>query len=220
MMKRGRIMIFIIGLVVIGLILLGLKFNESNSEVVDETYSIVKFNQVDIDDSINSVEFKRSDHYCVRYHGKKDWHPTVSVNHDILKVKSVNNIVINDAFFNRKSNKQLLTIEMPEKELTSLKIDLSNGSVAADTLKVKEGSIDTSNGSIRINNLITVAGFKVDTSNGQVKVNHSNAKGYNLSTSNGEVIYNGKTEVHSYMKNKDVANVLNVNTSNGNIAVN
>lgn len=198
-----------------------LNANKDKKEVINTSLSVKSFNKIKIDSSNSEVKFHESNRYGVIYHGKKGRKPSISVEHGTLKIESPRkNIEINADIFNWKYQTPMLTVEMPKKELDNLSIDLSNGSVHANYLRVKTGNIDTSNGNINIKKLITQKDFDIDTSNGNVLIKKCNSSGYDLDTSNGQIRYQNKNKDDSFVKNKSSINVLSVDTSNGNITVN
>lgn len=109
---------------------------------------------------------------------------------------------------------------MPKEQLESLNVDNANGNFSADYLGVKTGNIDLSNGNIDIKDLKTKDGISFDTSKGNIRVKSSNASGYDLDTSLGKVTISGKKQGNSFEKNSDSRNVLEADTSLGNVSVN
>ncbi len=218
-------MIGIIGLLI--LLVVGcvwLEFNDENkkkTEIIEKSILVTAFKNVKIDSTTDNVKFKIGDHYCVTYKGREDIKPVIVVRNETLSINSPSeNIIINGSIFDEKQEQQLLTIEMPEKELDSLSIDLSNGSISTDKLSVKNGNIDTSNGNVNIKNLLTKKEFQIDASNGNIRVEKANAKGYDFFTSNGRIFYKGKKITNSYNEDQTNVNTLKISTSNGDITVN
>ena len=94
----------------------------------------------------------------------------------------------------------LITIIVPTSNIGDISINSSNGNVTAKNVVIRQGEIDTSNGSVNIS--------------------HSDAEGYDLSTSNGVVTFEGKKKGEEYSRNSNANNVLEIDTSNGNINMN
>ena len=103
--------------------------------------------------------------------------------------------------FNRRKRVPLITIIVPTSNI------------------IKDISIDSSNGNVTTKNVV-IRQAEIDTSNGSVNISHSDAEGYDLSTSNGVVTFKGKKKGEEYSRNSNANNVLEIDTSNGNINVN
>lgn len=217
-MRKMLILIFIVVIAIGGVYFL---YNSNDIKTVNKNFSVESFDQIKVDNSIDNIRLVTGDRYSVSYTGQEKLEPSVKVKNGILTIDSPErSITINGSIFNARKLKQELIIEIPKKELKYLSIDTSNGNISADNLEVQKGIIDTSNGNINIKNLITKKGFEIDTSNGTIKVGKTNAEGYDLSTSNGHITVEGENKSDEFEKNTGAKNVLNVDTSNGNICVN
>lgn len=217
-MRKMLILIFIVVIAIGGVYFL---YNSNDIKTVNKKFSVESFDQIKVDNSIDNIRLVTGDRYSVSYTGQEKLEPSVKVKNGILTIDSPErSITINGSIFNARKLKQELIIEIPKKELKYLSIDTSNGNISADNLEVQKGIIDTSNGNINIKNLITKKGFEIDTSNGTIKVGKTNAEGYDLSTSNGHITVEGENKSDEFEKNTGAKNVLNVDTSNGNICVN
>ena len=193
------ILIFIVVIAIGGVYFL---YNSNDIKTVNKNFSVESFDQIKVDNSIDNIRLVTGDRYSVSYTGQEKLEPSVKVKNGILTIDSPErSITINGSIFNAKKLKQELIIEMPKQELKYL-------------------SIDTSNGSINIKNLVMKNEFEIDTSNGTVKVGKTNAAGYDLSTSNGHITVEGKNKSDEFEKNTSAENVLSIDTSNGNIYVN
>ena len=211
--------LFSIGIIVIILVGGLTMFNVANQKVVNQDYSLSKFTKVDIDIPTEDVVLKAGNKYHVSYSGLEKNVPKVEVKDSKLKI-SFKNQITHIRLFNFKQLNSKIVIEMPKEQLESLNVDNSNGNFSADSLAVKIGDIDLSNGNIDIKDLKTKDGISFDTSRGNIRVESSNATGYDLDTSLGKITISGKKHGDSFEKNSDSRNVLEADTSLGSISVN
>lgn len=216
-MKLKKIFL-IAGLLIIILIGGCMMFDKVNNKTINKEYSVSKFTKIDVDIPTGHVFLKVGNKYRINYSGIEKVAPEVKVENDKLRISSQKNVVhVN--LFNFKQLNSKIVIEMPKEQLESLNIDNSNGNFEADYLAVKSGEIDLSNGNIDIQELQTQEGINLDTSKGNIKVLHTNASGYDLSTSLGKVVYKGEKYGTDFEQNSDTENVLQANTSLGNISI-
>ncbi|WP_279036961.1 DUF4097 family beta strand repeat-containing protein [Lactobacillus taiwanensis] len=194
-------------------------FNIAKQKVVNQDYSLSKFNKVDIDIPTGDVVLKVGNKYHVSYSGAEKIAPEIKVKDSKLKI-GFKNQVTHIRLFNFKQLNSKIVIEMPKEQLEGLNVDNANGNFSADYLGVKTGNIDLSNGNIDIKDLKTKDGISFDTSKGNIRVKSSNASGYDLDTSLGKVTISGKKQGNSFEKNSDSRNVLEADTSLGNVSVN
>lgn len=211
--------LFSISIIVIILVGGWTVFNIANQKVVNQDYSLSKFNKVDIDIPTGDVVLKVGNKYHVSYSGAEKIAPEIKVKDSKLKI-GFKNQVTHIRLFNLKQLNSKIVIEMPKEQLESLNVDNANGNFSADYLGVKTGNIDLSNGNIDIKDLKTKDGISFDTSKGNIRVKSSNASGYDLDTSLGKVTISGKKQRNSFEKNSDSRNVLEADTSLGNVSVN
>lgn len=211
--------LFSISIIVIILVGGWTVFNIANQKVVNQDYSLSKFNKVDIDIPTGDVVLKVGNKYHVSYSGAEKIALEIKVKDSKLKI-GFKNQVTHIRLFNLKQLNSKIVIEMPKEQLESLNVDNANGNFSADYLGVKTGNIDLSNGNIDIKDLKTKDGISFDTSKGNIRVKSSNASGYDLDTSLGKVTISGKKQGNSFEKNSDSRNVLEADTSLGNVSVN
>ncbi len=211
--------LFSISIIVIILVGGWTVFNIANQKVVNQDYSLSKFNKVDIDIPTGDVVLKVGNKYHVSYSGAEKIAPEIKVKDSKLKI-GFKNQVTHIRLFNFKQLNSKIVIEMPKEQLEGLNVDNANGNFSADYLGVKTGNIDLSNGNIDIKDLKTKDGISFDTSKGNIRVKSSNASGYDLDTSLGKVTISGKKQGNSFEKNSDSRNVLEADTSLGNVSVN
>ena len=211
--------LFSISIIVIILVGGWTVFNIANQKVVNQDYSLSKFNKVDIDIPTGDVVLKVGNKYHVSYSGAEKIAPEIKVKDSKLKIGFKNQIT-HIRLFNFKQLNSKIVIEMPKEQLEGLNVDNANGNFSADYLGVKTGNIDLSNGNIDIKDLKTKDGISFDTSKGNIRVKSSNASGYDLDTSLGKVTISGKKQGNSFEKNSDSRNVLEADTSLGNVSVN
>jgi Uncharacterized conserved protein len=211
--------LFSISIIVIILVGGWTVFNIANQKVVNQDYSLSKFNKVDIDIPTGDVVLKVGNKYHVSYSGAEKIALEIKVKDSKLKI-GFKNQVTHIHLFNFKQLNSKIVIEMPKEQLESLNVDNANGNFSADYLGVKTGNIDLSNGNIDIKDLKTKDGISFDTSKGNIRVKSSNASGYDLDTSLGKVTISGKKQGNSFEKNSDSRNVLEADTSLGNVSVN
>ena len=183
----------------------GLMMKKGNAgPIVQKQLTSKAFKQIEVDVANANIKIQNGDRYRVTYNGRAKLISTTKVENQVLQVESspgsVNiNVNIFDVF-KPHSLVPTITIEVPRKDLNKIVIDSSNGNVTVSDLVFKQGEIDTSNGS--------------------VVVRKSVAQGYDFSTSNGQITVNGQDKGDSYSKNDVGDDVLEIDTSNGNITVN
>lgn len=191
-------LIFLVGI----WLLLTLSSKQGESATV-KNLSVPKFSKIDVDTSNADIEIKKGDSYKVIYNGKENTIPDMKVKRDTLRITSPKlSISVGNIWdlFNRRKRVPLIAIIVPDSSIKDISIDSSNGNVTAKNVVIRQGEIDTSNGSVNIS--------------------HSDAEGYDLSTSNGTVTFEGKKKGEEYSRNSNANNVLEIDTSNGNINVN
>ena len=191
-------LIFLVGI----WLLLTLSSKQGESATV-KNLSVPKFSKIDVDTSNADIEIKKGDSYKVSYNGKENTIPDIKVKRDTLQITSPHHSFIMGNIwdlFNRRRRVPLITIIVPTSNIGDISINSSNGNVTAKNVVIRQGEIDTSNGSVNIS--------------------HSDAEGYDLSTSNGVVTFEGKKKGEEYSRNSNANNVLEIDTSNGNINMN
>ena len=192
-------LIFLVGI----WLLLTLSSKHGESATV-QNLSVPKFSKIDVDTSNADIEIKKGDSYRVIYNGKGSAIPNIKVERDTLRITSPHQSFIMGNIwdlFNRRKRVPLITIIVPTSNI------------------IKDISIDSSNGNVTTKNVV-IRQAEIDTSNGSVNISHSDAEGYDLSTSNGVVTFKGKKKGEEYSRNSNANNVLEIDTSNGNINVN
>ena len=175
-----------------------LMFRKGNAgPIVQKELTHQQFNQIDVNVANANIKIQKGDSYRVIYNGREKMVPAVKVENSVLKVERNNGSVNINAnifdLFKKNSIVPTITIEIPKKKLDKVTIDSSNGNVTVKDLALKRGQIDTSNGSVVVRNSV--------------------AQGYDLDTS-------GQDEGDTYSQNDVGDNVLEIDTSNGNITVN
>lgn len=214
--KKIFLIIIIIAVIVGGGIVM---FNRTNKKIVNQAYSLNKFNKVSVDIPAGDIIFKTSSKYGVSYSGLEKIAPDVKVENGNLKI-SFSKAGIHVNMFNLKQLNSKIIIEMPKEELADLNIESANGNVSADYLATKKIDVDLANGNIAIRELKTRKGASFDTAKGNIEVNKCNASGYELDTSLGKITVSGKKRGDSFEKNGNTENVLEADTSLGSIKVN
>ena len=193
-----------------------LMFNKVNNQVISKEYPLSNFDKVVVDIPTGHVAFKVSNRYRVSYSGVEKVMPEVKVKNGELRISTPKRVVhVN--LLNQLNSK--IVIEIPKKELEEVNIDSSNGNFSADYLLTKTGEINLSNGDIDIEELKVKNGISFDTSKGNIKIENSNASGYDLNTFLGKVIVAGKRQGDSFEANLNTKNVLEADTSLGNISI-
>lgn len=193
-----------------------LMFNKVNNKVISKEYPLSNFDKVAVDIPTGHVFFKAGNRYHISYSGVEKVMPEVKVKNGELRISSPKRVV-NVNLLNQLNSK--IVIELPKKELEEVNIDSLNGNFSADYLSTKTGEINLSNGDIDIEELKVKSGISFDTSKGNIKIENSNASGYDLNTSLGKVIVAGKRQGDSFEANLDTKNVLEADTSLGNISI-
>lgn len=211
--------IFIIAILIIGTLIGGcMIFDKVNNKALNKEYSVSKFTKINVDIPTGHVFLKVGNKYRVNFSGTEETTPEVKVENNELRISSQKR-VLHISLFNLSQLNSKIVIEMPKEELENLDMELANGNFSADYLATKTGSIDLSNGNIDIKKLKTKDGISFDTSKGNIKVGSNNVSGYDLNTSLGKVTISGKKQGNSFEKNSDSKNVLEADTSLGNILV-
>ena len=202
--KRNMKVIILIAVLVLAVGIGVMMKKDTTSPIVQKQLTSKEFDQIEVDVANANIKIRKSDRYRVTYNGREKLIPSTKIENQILKVESntssVNiNVNIFD-LFKKNAVVPAITIEVPKKKLDKVIIDSSNGNVTVKDLALKQGKIDTSNGSVVVRNSV--------------------AQGYDLDTSNGRITVNGQDEGDTYSQNDVGDNVLEIDTSNGNIAVN
>ncbi len=109
--------------------------------------------------------------------------------------------------WNEKGGK--VKILIPKGILSSYYGDMSNGYVSISNINVEDIDIETSNGSIDIDNLNVNNDIEIESSNGRININSLVANNIKFYSSNGKVLLEN-------IDGKDI----NIDTSNGGINVN
>lgn len=226
MKGKRKIMIFVV-IVILLVVAGGIFWTRKNQTVaIEHTVATPAFKQIKINEQDDSIIFKTGSRYRVTYTGQEKLKPYIVVKNGILEINSPHkSVVINGSIFNlfgptHSLLGQVLTIELPKKELQRLDLSTANGKISADYLHVKTGEIESSNGKISIDHLETEKGFYVSLDNGMVQINHNNASGYDLSLDNGHINFTGQNKGSEYEHNSKSKNALTVEMSNGKIEVN
>lgn len=205
-MKGKRVLKVSILVIILALVIgVSLMFRKGNAgPIVQKELTHQQFNQIDVDVANANIEIKEGNDCRVIYNGREKMVPAVKVENSVLKVERNNGSVNINAnifdLFKKNSIVPTITIEVPKKKLNKVTIDSSNGNVTVRDVSLKRGQIDTSNGSVVVRNSMT--------------------QGYDFETFNGRITVNGQDEGDTYSKNDVGNNVLEIDTSNGNITVN
>ena len=169
------------------------------------------FKKIDVNVAIDNVKLNYGKHYKVSYHGSKKLLPKITNKNGLLTIVDKN--------FSNSNMKQILTIELPKKELKNINIFSQNGDVIIDSIKTYSGNTKSTNGDIKYLHLCSNKEFKINTQNGNIIVKDNNAKGYNLVASNGNIRFKGNTVDSPFKLNKKDKKLLSVYSENGNIDI-
>lgn len=211
--------IFIIVILIISTLIGGcMIFYKVNNRALNKEYSVSKFTKINVDIPTGHVFLKVGNKYRVSYSGAEKVMPEIKVENNELRI-SLQKRVLHISLFNLSQLNSKIVIEMPKEQLEDLDMDLANGNFSADYLATKTGEIDLSNGNIDIKELKTKDGIRFDTSKGNISIENSNASGYELSTSLGNVSVDSKKQGKTFETNSDTQNVLEADTSLGNISI-
>lgn len=210
--------IFLISAVIVIVLIGGTIFSKANQKIINQKASVSKFNKVDVDITTGNVVLKIGSKYRIAYSGAEKTAPEIKVENNTLKIRSKQR-ALHINFFNLKQLNSQIVIEMPKKELENLNINSSNGNFSAYYLDTKTGEVNLSNGNINLKELKTQKGINLDTSKGNIRIENSNASGYDLNTSLGKITVAGKKHSKSFELESNAQNVLEADTSLGNISV-
>lgn len=125
---------------------------------------------------------------------------------------------------------QYVELYLPEMEYDYLDFITSNAAVkVSDLLRVRDYiNIDTSNGSIEVKGTLVDGNVKLDTSNSAINVMQVCCKALEADTSNGGITMEDVSALRATLdtsnggikvRNSDIAQMLNADTSNGSIEV-
>lgn len=214
-----------------------------------EFVSSSEINSITIDDYFDVTIKKSPDNkmHVVYFENKKLYYK-INSGKDIV-FKKIYNSKWYDGFFNLNYKHSPICIMLPDNFNGDIKIKTSNGNVKSSDIKVNNLDIATSNGFIKLNSIDSKGIVKVKTSNGKITFNDVNtvrnvdcittcgdlnfnnvkAKNINGKASNGKVNYSNlkasditgcSTNGEISIDKIDVANKLDLETSNGSITGN
>jgi DUF4097 and DUF4098 domain-containing protein YvlB len=109
--------------------------------------------------------------------------------------------------FNFFNSSRTLTVHLPEQEYQRLAVDISNGSLQAEDLMVKEVNVETKNGKVELSDIVSDS-YQLRTYNGKI----------NLENVEGELAARANNGAISLVTNNLDRNI-NFETDNGRIKI-
>lgn len=174
-----------------------------NDHIIEEEVT-----SVNIDWGAGNVEVFKSDNNKLRVaersYGNSRERMEVKVENKELRVRSKNRWMF---FFNLFKKPSKAEVYLPEKQYEKFKLDVTSGKYTVTDLKAKSMIVDSTSGTLDMNNVIS-EDFKLDITSGKAMVTGS-SKNTTLDMTSGSIEYKTSTELER----------LNIDSTSGKVSV-